>query len=121
MSSDTASEVSKAVERFQELVPALASLKMVFALELRGRGDLQVFRVEVPGPDVSKKQPDDARVTLAMPRATFNELSEKGELTDYQQAWEHGDIKSSGDPNVQKLIGQVVSKQLERARLKKSR
>lgn len=121
MSSDTAALVVRAVERFQGEVPALDELKLVFALELKGRGDLQVFRVEVPGPKVSKEQPDDARVSVTISRAEFNELAEKGDLEMYRSAWEKGEIKASGDPNIQKLIGQVVARQLERSRLKKSR
>ena len=121
MSSDTAALVIRAVERFQGEVPALDELKLVFALELKGRGDLQVFRVEVPGPKVSKEQPDDARVSVTISRAEFNELAEKGDLEMYRSAWEKGEIKASGDPNIQKLIGQVVARQLERSRLKKSR
>src|SRR3954447_9666842 len=42
--------IRTAIERFQAEVPALAQLKLVFELELRGRGDVQMFRVEVPGP-----------------------------------------------------------------------
>ena len=34
---------------FQREVPALERLKLVIELELRGRGDIQLFRVEVPG------------------------------------------------------------------------
>ncbi len=121
MSSDTAALVTRAVERFQEEVPALAELKLTFALELKGRGDLQVFRVEVPGPKVSKEQPDDARVSVTFDRSEFNDLAEKGTLESYRRAWEKGEIKASGDPNIQKLIGQVVERQIERSRLKKSR
>ncbi len=121
MSSDTAALVTRAVERFQEEVPALAELKLTFALELKGRGDLQVFRVEVPGPKVSKEQPDDARVSVTLDRSDFNDLAEKGTLESYRRAWGKGEIKASGDPNIQKLIGQVVERQIERSRLKKSR
>src|ERR1700742_4673681 len=46
--------IKTAIERFQAEVPALAQLKLVFELELRGRGDVQMFRVEVPGPKISK-------------------------------------------------------------------
>ena len=120
MSSDTAALVSRAVERFQGEVPALAELKLVFTLELKGRGDLQVFRVELPGPKVSKEQADDSRISVLISRAEFNELAEKGSLEDLTSAWDRGEIKATGDPNIQKLIGQVVQRQLERSRLKKS-
>jgi hypothetical protein len=49
----------------------------------------------------------------------FNELAEKGTLKSYRRAWETGHIKATGDSNVRKLIGQVVEKQEQRARLKK--
>ena len=48
-SPDTKKLVEKAVLDFQKLVPALAGLKLVCELELRGRGDVQLFRVELPG------------------------------------------------------------------------
>ena len=42
--------IRTAVERLQEEVPALARLKLVFGLEIRARGDVQPYRVELPGP-----------------------------------------------------------------------
>ena len=39
-------------------------LKLVVRLELRGRGDVQVFRVRLPGPEMTKGEPDDARVEV---------------------------------------------------------
>ena len=59
---------------FQRQVPALTKLKLVVELELRGRGDIQLFRVEVPGPKVTKDIASDAKVRLSVPRADFNEL-----------------------------------------------
>ena len=35
------------------------------------QGDVQVFRVTVPGPEVVKDDPADARIEVAMPRASF--------------------------------------------------
>jgi SCP-2 sterol transfer family protein len=111
--------IETAVRRFQEEVPALERLKLVFELELRGRGDVQMFRVEVPGPKVSKGVADDARVTVEIPRSTFNDLATEGRAADYRQAYEHGHIKASGDSNVLKLIAQVVERHEQRTRLKK--
>ena len=48
--ASTPDQIRAAVERFQEEVPALQKLKLVFGLELKGRGDIQLYRVEVPGP-----------------------------------------------------------------------
>jgi hypothetical protein len=111
--------IETAVRRFQAEVPALAKLKLVFELELRGRGDVQMFRVEVPGPKVSKGVGDDARATVSIPRANFNELATDGSAADYREAFEHGHIKASGDSNVLKLIAQVVARHEQRARLRK--
>jgi hypothetical protein len=111
--------IETAVRRFQDEVPALANLKLVFELELRGRGDVQMFRVQVPGPKISKGVADDARATVSISRSHFNELAAEGHVKDYRRAFEHGDIKASGDPNVLKLIAQVVERHEQRTRLKK--
>jgi hypothetical protein len=111
--------IEQAVERFHQEVPALASLKLVFELELRGRGDVQMFRVELPGPKISKGVADDARVTVSIPRSHFNELASEGRASDYREAFEYGHIKATGDPNVLKLIAQVIDRHEQRARTKK--
>jgi hypothetical protein len=111
--------IKTAVERFQAELPALAKLKLTFELELRGRGDVQMFRVELPGPQISKGADPNARVTVSMPRSHFNELAREGRLRDYRDAYDAGQIKASGDPNIQKLIGQVIARHEERARTRK--
>jgi len=52
--ADTKALIEQAVRNFQAEIPALAKLKLVIELELRGRGDIQLFRVEVPGPKVTR-------------------------------------------------------------------
>jgi hypothetical protein len=111
--------IETAIKRFQAEVPALTGLKLVFQLELRGRGDVQIFRVELPGPRISKGVAADARVTVAMPRPQFNELAADGGVKQYREAYDHGHIKVSGEPNVQKLVAQVIQRHEQRARLKK--
>ena len=113
--------IETAVKRFQAEVPALANLKLVFGLELRGRGDVQLYRVELPGPKISKAVADDARVAVSIPRSHFNELAAEGTVKDYREAYEGGHIKVEGDANVQKLIAQVVARHEQRARLRKVR
>ena len=113
--------IETAVRRFQQELPALAKLKLAFQLELRGRGDVQMFRVQLPGPKVSKGIADDARVTVSMARSQFNELATEGRVRHYREAFEHGHVKVSGDPNVQKLIAQVIERHEQRSRLKKVR
>ena len=111
--------IETAIERFQAEVPALAQLKLVFELELRGRGDVQMFRVEVPGPKISKTSTQDARVTVAIPRSEFNRLASEGHVGDYIEAVENGHIRASGDSNIQKLVAQVVQRHEQRVRTKK--
>ena len=111
--------IETGIRRFAEQVPALAGLKLVFQLDLRGRGDTQIFRVELPGPKISKQITGDAKVTVAMPRSRFNELVADGTVKTYRQAYDHGDIKVSGDAAIQKLIAQVIERHEQRARLKK--
>ncbi|HEY3193275.1 MAG TPA: hypothetical protein VGJ61_10850 [Solirubrobacterales bacterium] len=112
--------IATAIERFQAEVPALAQLKLVFELELRGRGDVQMFRVEVPGPKITKSaSTEDARVTVAIPRSDFNELAREGHVRDYIAAVENGHIRARGDTNIQKLVAQVVQRHEERVRTKK--
>ena len=117
--ASTADLIRTAVERFQEEVPALANLKLVFGLELKAKHDIQLYRVEVPGPKITKDLAQDERILVEIDRPQFNELAERGTLKSYRRAWETGHIKASGDSNVKKLIGQVVEKQEQRARLKK--
>jgi hypothetical protein len=112
--------IAVAVRNLEREVPALARLKLVVRLELRGRGDVQVFRVRLPAPEVTRGEPEDARLEIAMPRSQFNELAEKGALGQWREAYDHGHVKVSGDPEVRKLIGTVIERQMARTRLKKA-
>jgi hypothetical protein len=117
--ASTADLIRLAVERFQAEVPALGKLKLVFGLELKARHDIQLYRVEVPGPKITKDLAQDERILVQIDRPQFNELAERGTLKSYRKAYETGHIKATGDSNVRKLIGQVVERQEERLRLKK--
>jgi hypothetical protein len=118
--ASTADLIRTAVEHFQAEVPALQKLKLVFGLELRGRGDIQLYRVELPGPKISKDLAQDERVLVQIDRAQFNELAERGTLKGYRRAVETGHLKATGDSNVKKLVAQVVERQEQRSRLKKA-
>jgi hypothetical protein len=111
--------IRTAVERFQEEVPALQKLKLIFGLELKAKHDIQLYRVELPGPKITKDLAQDERVLVQVDRPQFNELAEKGTIRSYRRAYETGHIKASGDSNVLKLIAQVVDKQEARNRLRK--
>jgi hypothetical protein len=119
--AETKSLIEEAVRSFQREVPALERLKLVMELELRGRGDIQLFRVEVPGPKVSRDIASDAKVRLSVPRSHFNELARDGSVRHWREAFESGTVKASGPPEILKLIQNVVEKQEERTRTRKLR
>ena len=102
-------------------MPALQPLKLVAGLELRGRGDVQLYRVQLPGPQVTKAIAPDAKVTLSVSRSHFNELATKGHVQDWRDAFEHGDAKATGIEQVLKLIVNVVERQEERSRTRRAR
>jgi hypothetical protein len=111
--------IREAVERFQAEVPALEKLKLVFGLQLRAKHDIQLYRVELPGPVIKKDLAQDERVLVEIDRPMFNQLADKGTIASYRRAAETGHIKVSGDSNVTKLIVQVVEKQEQRNKLRK--
>ena len=116
-SADTKALITGAVERLQEEVPALRRLKLVAKLELPARGgDAPIWRVEVPGPKVSRDPAGDARVEVSVARSHFNELAKEGRLRHWVDAYERGHLKVSGDAAVVKLLGNVIGRQRARAR-----
>jgi hypothetical protein len=114
-SGDTRTLIRQAIENLQQEVPALKQLKLVIRLELRARGDVPVWRVEVPGPEITKDPAGDARIDVSVARSHFNELAAEGRLKDWVDAYEHGHVRVSGDAAVMKLIGNVIQRQLARA------
>ena len=120
-SGNTRALIETGVRRFLEEVPALEQLKLVIALELRGRGDVQLYRVELPGPEISKDVAADAKVRLSVPRSHFNELAAEGEVRHWRDAVEHGYVKASGSEQIMRLIAHVVERQEERTRTRKAR
>jgi hypothetical protein len=119
--AETKALIEEAVRHFQREVPALARLKLVVELELRGRGDIQLFRVELPGPKVTRDIASDAKVRLSVPRSHFNELARDGSVRHWREAFESGTVKASGPTEILKLIQNVVEKQEERTRTRKLR
>jgi len=120
MASDTKTLIETAVKRFLDDVPALANLKLVVGLELRARGEPQMYRVELPGPKVAKDIAADAKVRISLPRSHFNELATKGHIRDWRQAFEKGEAQATGIDQVMKLIVNVVERQEERSRTRKA-
>ena len=106
--------------RFLDEVPALQKLKLVAGLDLRARHDTQLYRIELPGPKVSKDIASDAKVRVEVQRSVFNELATKGHIADWRQAFEHGDAKATGVDQLLKLIVHVVELQEERSRTRRA-
>ena len=86
-------------------------------LELRARGqDVPIWRVELPGPVISKAPAGDARVEISLARSDFNELVSQGRLKDWVDAYERGQVHVSGDAGVIKLVGNVIGRRQVRGR-----
>jgi hypothetical protein len=119
--ADTKALIEEAIANFQREVPALQRLKLVTELELRGRGDIQLFRVEVPGPKITKDIASDAKVRLSVPRSHFNELAREGSIRHWREAFESGTVRATGPQEILKLIASVVERQEERTRSRKLR
>ena len=115
-SGDTRTLIEQAIRRLGDELPALRQLKLVLRLELRARGDVPIWRVELPGPKVAKDPAGDARVDISVSRPEFNELASEGTLRDWVDAYERGHVSVSGDQAVVKLVGNVIARQLARAR-----
>jgi hypothetical protein len=114
-SGDTRALIVSAVEGVVREVPALAKLTMVARLELRAHGGDPIWRVEVPGPKVTRDPAGDARIDVSIGRPEFNELAAEGRLKDWVDAYERGHVRVSGDPGVVKLLGNVIERQLARS------
>ena len=119
--TETADLITSAVNRILEEVPALQPLKLVISLELRGRGDTQQYKIELPDVTVTKDIGAEARVRVEVPRAFFNELAKDGRVADWREAFMYGQAKATGPTQILQLIERVVDKQEERTRLRRSR
>ena len=114
-SQDTRTLITQAIDRFTEEVPALKNLKLVVRLELRAHGgDVPIWRVELPGPKITRDPAGDARVDVSVGRPEFNQLATKGRVKDWTAAYERGQVRATGDAGVIRLVGQVVQRQMAR-------
>ena len=82
---------------------------------------MQLYRVELPGRRSRRGSGDDERVHVSIPRSHFNELAADGKLEHWHEAYDHGHVRVEGDPNIQKLVGQVIAHAEARGRLRKAR
>ena len=121
MSEDAKSLIELATRRFLEEVPALEPMKLVVAVDLRGRGDTQQYRLEMPGIKVTKGPAADARVHVDMRREFFNVMAREGKVPDWIEAFAYGQAKASGPDQIMKLIANVVERQQEREHTRRAR
>jgi hypothetical protein len=121
MAEDAKALIELAVRRFIEEVPALEPIRLVVGVELRGRGDVQHFRLEMPGLKVTKGPAADARVRVDMRREFFNVMAREARVADWVEAFSYGQAKASGPEQFLRLIISVVDKHQERQRVRKAR
>ena len=121
MSEDAKDLIVLATRRFIEEVPALAQLKLVVGVELRGRGDVQLFRLQMPEVMMTKDMAGDARVRVEMRREFFNVMAKEGKVPDWIEAFTYGQAKASGPQQFLRLIQKVVEEHEERQHLKRAR
>jgi hypothetical protein len=121
MADDAKALIELATRRFIGEVPALEPIKLVVGVELRGRGDVQQFRLEMPGLAVTKGPSVDARLRVDMRREFFNVMAREAKVADWIEAFTYGQAKASGPEQIMRLIVNVVERQQERERTPKAR
>jgi hypothetical protein len=121
MVDDAKALIELATRRFLGEVPSLEPIKLVVGIELRGRGDVQHFRLEMPGLKVTKGPAADARVRVDMRREFFNVMAREAKVPDWIEAFAYGQAKASGPEQFLRLIINVVERQQERQRTPKAR
>ncbi|MBJ7471486.1 MAG: hypothetical protein JHD16_09295 [Solirubrobacteraceae bacterium] len=117
--NETRDLIEQAVERMLAELPALKKLPLVFQLELRGRGDKQLYRVELTGteapPIIDKGMGEGAKIMLGVTRPHFNTLADKGTVALWREAFIAGHAHVAGPPQMLKLILNVVERHDKRA------
>lgn len=121
MSEDAKELIETAARRFVEEVPALAPIKLVVGVELRGRGDVQQFRLQMPEMTAAKGPAADARINVEMRREFFNVMAKEAKVVDWVEAFTYGKAKATGPTQYLRLISNVVDKQQERERIRTMR
>ncbi len=121
-SGDAKTLIESATRSFLEEVPALAPMKVVVGIDLRGRGDTQQFRLEMPDVRVTKDIATDAKIRVEMRRDFFNAMVEnEARVADWREAFTYGQAKATGVEQYLRLIEQVVDRADERSRTRKAR
>lgn len=121
--NETSDLIEQAIERMLIELPALKKLPLVFQLELRGRGDKQLYRVQLTGTDdppiITKGMGEDAKIMLGVTRPHFNTLADKGTVALWREAFVAGHAHVAGPPQILKLILNVVERHDKRAQARR--
>jgi hypothetical protein len=121
VAEDAKTLIETGVRNFLAEVPALAPMKLVVGFELRGRGDTQLYRLEMPDLKVTKDPAVDARVRVEMRREFFNVMAREAKVPDWIEAFTYGQARATGPEQILKLIANVVERQLDRQRARRAR
>lgn len=117
--NETRDLIEQAIGRVFAELPALRKLPIVFQLELRGRGDKQLYRIALAGddtpPQIEKGTGEGAKVIVGVTRPHFNQLAEKGNLAMWREAFRAGHAHAAGPPQLIKLIVEVAERHERRA------
>ena len=119
MATETKDLIEEGTRRFLDEVPALKQLRLVMRLDLRSRRDSQTWRIELPDIDVKHDPAADAKVTVVAPRSHFNELAKDGRLQHWRDAYQNGYVRVAGQPEIIKLIGNVIERHEKRQQVRK--
>src|ERR1700730_14867716 len=121
MSEDAKALIELATKRFLAEVPALEPIKLIVGVELRGRGDVQQFRLEMRDMKVTKAPASDRRLRVDMRREFFNVMAHEGKVADWIEAFTYGQAKASGPEQIMRLIANVVDRPQEPERPPRAR
>ena len=121
--NETRDLIEHALERMLTELPALRKLPLIFQLELRGRGDKQLYLVQLSGtdapPKIEKGNGEGAKIILGVTRPHFNTLSDKGTVAMWREAFVAGHAHVAGPPQVLKLIANVVERHEKRVQARR--
>jgi hypothetical protein len=120
MTDDAKALIEQAARRFVGEVTSLAQLKMVFEVQLKGRGDVQHFRLQMPELQVSKGPAADAQIKIDMRREFFNVMAAEAKVPDWIEAFTYGKAHATGPEPFLRLIATVVDRHQERQNLRRA-
>ena len=121
MAEDAKDLIELAIRRFIKEAPALQLNQARGRRRTAGRGDVQLFRLQMPELKVTKDAATDARVRVEMRREFFNVMAREAKVDDWDRGLHLRPGQGLGPRASLKLIVNVVERQQERQRARKAR